>query len=172
MRTIAFDLSLTRTGFAVDQEVYPPTTGVLVPPKGITGTQRLAWIRDSVCSEIHSAEAELVVIEGYSYASQHQAHQLGELGGVIRLALHDDCIPLVVVQPSALKRFATGKGNAKKEDMLVAAVKRLGYQGSDHNEADALFLLHMALLQQGRCAVPFPKEQAAAIAGVEWKEAA
>jgi hypothetical protein len=46
--------------------------------------------------------------------------------------------------PASLKKFATGKGNAKKPDMLAAARVRLGYGGADDNEADALWLLQYA----------------------------
>jgi Holliday junction resolvasome RuvABC endonuclease subunit len=44
---------------------------------------------------------------------------------------------------SEIKKFATGKGIAKKEQMIQAAKKKLGYPGNDDNEADALWILQL-----------------------------
>ncbi len=49
-------------------------------------------------------------------------------------------IKLLYVQPADVKRWATGKGNADKEEMLAVARERFGYQGSDDNEADAILI--------------------------------
>ena len=43
-----------------------------------------------------------------------------------------------------IKKHATGKGNAGKQDM-VEAMQLLGHPVTDDNEADALALLHWAL---------------------------
>lgn len=48
------------------------------------------------------------------------------------------------VPVGTIKRHATGKGNANKA-MMIQAVKDLGYDPLDDNEADALALLHWAL---------------------------
>jgi Holliday junction resolvasome RuvABC endonuclease subunit len=42
-----------------------------------------------------------------------------------------------------IKKFATGKGNAGKPAMILAAQKKLGYTGEDDNEADAMWLLEL-----------------------------
>ena len=48
------------------------------------------------------------------------------------------------VPVGTIKRHATGKGNANKAAMILA-VKNLGYDSFDDNEADALALLNWAL---------------------------
>lgn len=48
------------------------------------------------------------------------------------------------VNASTIKKFTTGKGNAKKPEM-VAAAKALGYKILDDNEADAIHLLRYVL---------------------------
>jgi Holliday junction resolvasome RuvABC endonuclease subunit len=50
---------------------------------------------------------------------------------------------------SAIKKFATGKGNAGKPDMITAAKEKYKYVGEDDNEADALHLLHLAKFELG-----------------------
>lgn len=42
-----------------------------------------------------------------------------------------------------IKKFATGKGNAGKPQMVEAAQKKLEYEGNDDNEADALWILKL-----------------------------
>ncbi len=53
-------------------------------------------------------------------------------------------IPYEGVPVGTIKRFATGKGNASKAD-VIAAVRRLGFSPADDNEADALALLHWVI---------------------------
>lgn len=53
-------------------------------------------------------------------------------------------IHYVPVPPARLKKFATDKGNAKKEAMLSEARKRFGDQIEDDNEADALLMIELA----------------------------
>lgn len=141
---MALDLSLARTGYALPDG----SAGVLVPPKGSDrGMARLAWIRDEAYRRVCVFAGHLVVIEGYAMGMGRDAqnHAMGELGGVVRLKLYERGIPYVEVAPGSLKKYATGKGNAGKELVLVEAVKRLDYAGSDNNEADALWLRMMAL---------------------------
>lgn len=139
------DLSLTGTGIAEPNGA----TSVLRPKT--KGVERLMEIRDDLYFAIVDASRRandrdvLVMIEHYAYGRTHQAHQLGELGGVIRLMLHDEGIDFIDVAPTALKKYATGKGNASKDEVLAAAIRRLGYEGHDNNEADALWLQEIGL---------------------------
>lgn len=169
MKIAAFDLSLTATGTAVldtGQETGP--TGGLIKPRG-RGVPRLQDAMDQVVAA--AAGADVVVLEGYAYASGNRAHQMGELGGVVRLALHQRGFLFVDVPPSCLKKVATGKGNAAKEAVLVEAVKRLGYQGADHNVADARWLLAMAMVHYGLPGAPeLPQAHLAGMAKVAWPE--
>lgn len=138
MKILALDLSLTRTGVARCDGVR-----VLVPPKDLRGMERLLYLEEAILER--AADAELVVLEGYSFGSRGRAVvDIGELGGVIRLALYRRGIRFVDVPPATLKRYATGKGNASKEEVLAAAIRRLGYAGHDHNESDAMWLYAMA----------------------------
>ena len=166
MKIVALDLSLTRSGFATSEDY----SGVLRPPKGYdAGMLRLGWIREAVLAI--AEDADLVVVEGYSYGSKGRAVvNIGELGGVIRLAFYDAGIPYVEVPPSSLKRFATGKGNADKDSVLAAAIRRLDYDGHYHDEADALFLLEMARTHYDLPCTPMPKAHIDALDGVRWPE--
>lgn len=130
---VGLDLSLSATGIAMVDgvDVYQPKT---------TGVVRLALIRDRVIEAV-GHRSRIAIIEGYSYASKFSyAHALGELGGVVRLALMEHGVDYYVVPPSTLKKFACNKGNAGKPDMLDAA-RRSGYEDSNNDNAvDAWWL--------------------------------
>ena len=157
-RVLGLDLSLTATGYAYNEEV----AGVIKVKS--TGMRRLAEIREAVLELAH--EADIVVIEGYGFASQKAVVQ-GELGGVIRLALYDRRIPYVEVAPAALKKFATGRGNADKDAMIAAAIRRFGYEGDNNNGADAWLLRYMGLVAYS-AGGPETEYQREALGKVSW----
>src|SRR5206468_6278393 len=139
MKVAAFDLSLTAAGWAFGKlNGFRLESGVISPPKP-TGIPRLQYLRQHVL--VLAEDADVVVIEGYSFGAKGNAIlSLAELGGVIRIALADRGMPYVDIPPACLKLFATGKGNAPKDEVLAAAIRKLQYSGHDHNEADALWL--------------------------------
>jgi Holliday junction resolvasome RuvABC endonuclease subunit len=62
-----------------------------------------------------------VAYEDYSMHSEHRAFALGELGGVLKVALFTAFGHLVTVAPTRLKKFATGTGTATKKAMVARA---------------------------------------------------
>jgi len=152
LRIVAFDLSLTSTGVCKSQAPAEPFALETAPLRGM---QRLYWIQSRVLA--HAEDADLVVLEGYSYGSGYQAHQLGELGGVVRLGLWCRGIPYVDLPPAIRCKMATGKGNASKEHVLSEAVQRLGYTGHSDDESDAMWLLEAARQHYGLSDVKLPK---------------
>ena len=173
---VAFDLSLTSTGVA-DRK----GTRRIVPKS--TGVERLAEARNAVLWATHGFvdapvwpgcpqwcvhHPDLVVIEGYSYASGNKAHDVGELGGVVRLALHEAGIRFEVVAPKTIKTYACNNGGASKDDMLLAAVRRLGYEGNSKDEADALWLYALAMHALGEPIVSVPATHLRALKALPW----
>ena len=59
-------------------------------------------------------------LEAYSVNRQAYVHVLGEVGGIVRMELARLSIPYKVYEISFIKKFATGKGNAEKADMVLA----------------------------------------------------
>jgi Holliday junction resolvasome RuvABC endonuclease subunit len=158
---VGLDLSYTGTGVA-----RGPQTRI-VRTKKFDGMPRLEWMREAILLECEGAD--VVAVEGYAYGARHsQAHKLGELGGVVRLALFEAGIPYVDIPPTCLKKYATGAGNAKKDAVLANAIRRLGYEGSSHDEADALWLRAMAMEHYGNPIVALPATHKEGLAKVEW----
>lgn len=67
-------------------------------------------------------------IEGYSYGSTGFHFQTGENCACLILALHKMCQKpkILKIPPSVVKQVGTGKGNAKKEDMVAAFCDQTG----------------------------------------------
>lgn len=108
---------------------------------------RLRAIRNALAFELDACARELapghVFIEGYAYGAKCSREALGELGGVLRLLAYERGWSIVVVPPSTLKAYVTGKGSAPKEQVILHVYKRWGYSASDNNDADARALLEL-----------------------------
>lgn len=168
LRIVALDLSQTSTGVAIWCDPHDYSTTALTNSK--EGPARLAWIRNEIR---HIAinpvfPTDLVVLEGYDFGTRHGAHHAGELGGIVRVDLWEFGVPYVLVSPSELKKYATGKGNSSKSAVLQQAVHRFGRTFKTDDEADALWLLQMALAYYGLPHVPMPKTHTAVLDKIDW----
>lgn len=76
------------------------------------------------------------------------AHVYGGLMATLTAWAELRGVPYQGVPVGTIKRHATGKGNADKEAMIVAARAR-GFSPADDNEADAIALLLWALETNG-----------------------
>lgn len=154
-RVLGLDLSLTSTGIA-----HPDgTLETLKPPDNIRGCGRLELLRNTIRSRALVPRPHLVAVEGYAHARPNQAHQIGELGGVIRLTLFEAGIDYIDVPPATLKKLATGRGNATKPDMRMALYKRTGIDVSDDNQVDAAWLRILGLTLLGHPEIALPATQ-------------
>ena len=134
MKVIGLDLSLTNTGFAyITQDSY---TTYSIKSK-LKGVARLNEIYNEVKSKLR--DCDLVVIEGYGFGSQ-KAHSLGELGGLIKFLLYNEKYKVMIVPPTVLKKFLTGKGNSDKSIMMMTTYKKYGVEITDDNQVDAYVL--------------------------------
>jgi hypothetical protein len=65
------------------------------------------------------------------------------MAGVIEACASEASKPVIGIANNTVKKFAARSGRAPKEAMIGAA-RKLGYRGSDDNEADAWCLLKYA----------------------------
>ncbi|MBN4688608.1 hypothetical protein, partial [Escherichia coli] len=78
------------------------------------------------------------------HVSTDAAHAYGGFLATLTAWCEHHGVPYQGVPVGTIKKHVTGKGNASKDEMMVAMRAR-GYQPADDNEADALALLHWAL---------------------------
>lgn len=163
---IGLDLSLTSTGVAVNERVSKLLTAKA------TGTKRLRTITDHVILTCFEEQPALVCIEGPSYGSKggHE-HERGGLWWMVAEALDFREYPYAVVAPAALKKYATGKGNAGKDEMIVATCRRFPGFAGGNDEADALWLAAMGADYLGAPLVSMPAANRAALDKVQWPPA-
>lgn len=162
-RVVGVDLSLRSTGVAgrgwVDR---------VVPPRGLTGLPRLRWIRSAVLDLVRPAE--LVVIEGLAFASTTgKAAERAGLWWLTVDSIQAADVPVAVVPPACRCRYATGRGNASKDAVLAATIRRypdVPVTGND--EADALVLAAMGLDHLGCPLTTVPVTHRAALGAVSW----
>ncbi|TXH46969.1 MAG: hypothetical protein E6Q97_28185 [Desulfurellales bacterium] len=94
-----------------------------------------------VCDQI---KPELVFYER-PFARGQAATRMGwGLAGVIEAVASQANIPVLDMPPATIKKWATGKGNATKEEMTETAQFMYGYAGEDEHEADAVCALYYA----------------------------
>ena len=126
----------------------------------LKGVERLLFIEEQLQTAVTVDKLDLICLEGYAYARPNQAHQIGELGGAIRKLLWLSKIPWVEIAPAAVKKFATGKGNADKNLVLMNIYKRWGVECANDNQADAYALAKIGweLVEPSDC-LPVFQEQ-------------
>jgi crossover junction endodeoxyribonuclease RuvC len=156
---------LTSTGYSCGDDQRIVSTKA-------TGPQRLHEISQALCALLVELDDPVVVIEDYSFASRNsRAHAIGELGGVVRMCLWNLRIPYVDVPPTCRAKFATGKGNAGKNEVVSAVSARTGIvwtgKGAD-DLCDAWILEEAGRAVLGTARFAWPKEHLSALDKLDW----
>jgi Holliday junction resolvasome RuvABC endonuclease subunit len=108
-----------------------------------SGVVRLRAIKNHILDTLLNYHIEDAAIEGYAFGSQ-MANMLGELGAVVKLALLDLYVFPLIVPPTNLKKYVTGKGNGiSKSQMLLHVYKKWGAEFTDDNAADSYALARL-----------------------------
>lgn len=177
MIIVGIDPSLTGTGVAIvdtdDRLVVEVKT---VKTKGSTAAtlpERRARLSVLACrvSDLIPENADLVVIEqpAYSRTTGHMHDRSGFWWLLVDYIIGGRGMALVEVAPTGRARYATGKGNAGKDEVLLAVARRFPHVDvTNNNEADALVLAAMGADACGHPLVDMPISHRAALDGVQW----
>lgn len=134
------DPSLSSTGIVVLDSVGKLLYETSLKTKKLRGMERLKYIKDNLMKVIKDFNISEVCIESYAYGvmQSRSKFNLGELGGVIRLALYEADVEFIDIAPPTLKKYVTGFGNADKVMMVEAVSKRWNLDfGKESDKADA-----------------------------------
>ena len=148
MIILGIDPSLTSTGLVALNDLGEILEHKMIKTKKLRGIPRLKFIKDEVLAFIKKHNVEKAAIESYAYGivRSNTKFNLGELGGVIRLLLHEGKIDYLDIAPPTLKKYITGTGNADKPMVIYCVNKRWGVDfGKESDLADAYGLAHIAL---------------------------
>ncbi len=169
MKVIGLDLSLTSSGVACNAG----WSDTIRTPAKLRGHLRMAHIRDTIRE--FTTNADLVVVEGPSYGNQGAQRQSGhhERAGLWWLVTHDlwrRQVPLAVASPASVKKYACGRGNAGKDEVLVAVCRRFDWFDGNNDAADAVILAALGAEHAGMAMVAMPQVNRAALDGVQWPD--
>ena len=95
-------------------------------PKYNTDMERYSRLASWICDELMWQKRPPCAIENYAYAATGRVFNIGENTGILKYKLHKNGLMYETVTPQIVKKFATGKGNAKKVDMADAFTKETG----------------------------------------------
>lgn len=151
---LGIDPSLGATGFSyrMNGHLY---TGKL-DPKTLKGPYRLVYLRNRMAEVLDVAQPKYVCYEDYAMDSKQGAHQLGELGGVLKTLIWERGIDVLLVSPTGLKKAIVGNGHADrgptkkhKPEMRAAIAEKFGYNLAQNDEADAFGLMVLGEIRFG-----------------------
>ena len=155
------------TGFAITALTADGPYYTTVYKSPLRGVDRLLDLQSHMRQELHGFRILDVAIEGYAFGSQ-MSNMLGELGGMVKMTLKDDFdIYPVVVPPTSLKKYVTGKGNTQKNQMLMHVFKKWGLEFNDDNAADSYALAHLV---SGKAELKHEKEVYDKLQDPEYRE--
>jgi Holliday junction resolvasome RuvABC endonuclease subunit len=126
---------------------------------GVSGTWDLSIRRDESSGmrliRLRGKLNEILTVEGIDLvvyeAARHGAAKMqgalvvqAELQGVIKVWCQDHDVEYRAFSPKEIKRHAVGRGNASKQEMVVAARRKFDDRIFDDDQADALWILDLA----------------------------
>lgn len=130
----------TRTGYAVGDDESIPNYGSSSFPVGRFegGGMRFVKFRKFLNTLYDAIQFEQIYFEEVRrHVSTDSAHVYGGLLATLTAWAEEHAMPHSGIPVGTIKKSATGKGNASKE-MVMNAMKELGYVISNDDEADAL----------------------------------
>ena len=146
---LALDLGL-KTGWAVRNREGAIASGTHEFRPGRFDGGGMIWLRfRGWLQEINETSGGVGVVvfeEVRRHLGTSAAHAFGGYLAHLTAWAEANRIPYQGIPVGTIKRHIAGKGNADKR-AVIAAVKALGFNPADDNEADALALLHRAMAQ-------------------------
>jgi crossover junction endodeoxyribonuclease RuvC len=142
MRYVGIDPS-SKTGLAIIDKQGNVINTQDVTTKVKADPQRFSDLAEKIIDELEPNDR--ICIEGFSYGSKGKgvSFQYG-LGWIIRHLLLERGYEYTEVPPTSVKKFATGKGNTKKDEMVLPIFRKWGFEHSSDNVRDAYVLAQMA----------------------------
>ncbi len=135
---LTLDLSLNETGYCV-QTGNTTKSGIIKPPKDLSQYGKIEYNLKTILDLVEEHKILLVGIESAAFGMKSSSMNiLAEQQGVIKYELKKRNLGVIEVAISSIKKFITGKGNAKKTDMIAALRDKHNILTKNNNECDAI----------------------------------
>lgn len=149
MKSCGLDIS-TKTGMVIlDHQGVVPCAEELVCPGKLVGLDRASIIAGEMLERLNAHKPDIVMVEGYGFGNTNTLAILVEIGTVLRYFVRQCGYPLWVIAPTAIKKYVTGSGSAKKDEMRLAVYKRWAFEHKSDNVVDAYALAQAGLGKLG-----------------------
>jgi len=115
-----FNLKECRFSFLTFEQKYEVSDfkfKSFVMEKGLSYPERYDFISNWVIYFLKTNKVKIAFLEDYSYGSKGKVFHIAENGGILKDKLWKEGIEYHLIAPTVIKKFATGKGTAKKHDM-------------------------------------------------------
>lgn len=144
MRVMGIDPS-TKTGVAVVDSGKKVVFTTEVEFKKMTGFERVSSLAGRMIELKEEYKPDLIVIEDMFVGHASSAITIIQIGSILRYFLWQEGVPYLDVGPTVLKKFVSGKGNSKKEEMMMHVLKKWNFTSPTNNIADAVGLAMFGL---------------------------
>lgn len=162
IEVIGLDMSLTGSGWcSIDPSIDLIEYGRITTEPGQFPTRRarVMYIAGKIKHILIRAPLKMsvVFIEDYAFSKKTtNIVQLGELGMVIRQLVYSITkFDAIEIHNCSLKKYITGSGQGKKEDLKLASYKKFNvkygvdFQGKSNDECDAFCIAAMGVSMLG-----------------------
>lgn len=164
---LGLDLSLTATGAAGNAGGGWATT---IGPGKRKGHDRLAFILGEI-RDSYLPGVDYIAVEGPAFGAKGSAyHQLAGQWWLVNHMLWTLDLPVVVISPTTVKKYLTGKGGANKDLVMLEVARRFPWFQGDNNAADATGLAAMVSDHFGTPMATMPALNRTALDTVEWSQ--
>ena len=146
MKILSLDIAST-TGWCLDKYLYG-TWDFKTRKDESMGMKLIRFL--AKLKEVYELEKFDIVV--YQRPAGRHAHAIihqAKLIGVLEQFCEENNVEYKSYSASEIKKFATGKGNANKQQMIDAAKHKYHYLGNDDNEADAMHMRYLAKEELG-----------------------
>jgi Holliday junction resolvasome RuvABC endonuclease subunit len=150
-KILALDLG-TKTGWAIKSENHQIDSGTEIFKSsrfeggGMRYLRFKNWLEE--INKLSGGIDQIYFEEVRRHVGVDAAHAYGGFLAHLSAWCEDKNIPYLGIPVGTIKKHIAGKGNANKQ-AVINAVKNLGFNPADDNEADALALLDLIIKQGG-----------------------
>ena len=89
--------------------------------KFVNNIEKFIWINDNIhnflLNDYSYFQDNYIALEGYAYGAKGKVFEIGEATGELKKRIWENKIPLRIYDPTSIKMYITGLGNADKELM-------------------------------------------------------
>ena len=141
MKILALDIA-TQTGWCNDKGYG---TWKMNATKGETNDFRICKFADHLEMMFINNKPDFVAYELPAGRFMKPIMTESELIGVLKLMCMENNIDYQGFTTTEIKRHCTGRGNAKKQEMMDAVIAKYNMLPKNYDEADAIAMYHLAL---------------------------